>query len=133
MRWEDIDLDRQVVTIHVHKTDRVRVFPLQPPVVDLLRAEGPRVGRLFPWVRANDVYLWLRPLTHRLGVEFTPHMARRSLGTWLNESGAGLRTIMAALGHDSVQASIRYQTADVEIVRAAAAKIPQLRSGGKSA
>ena len=48
------------------------------------------------------------------------------LGTWLNDAGAGLRTIMAALRHSDPVSSIRYQTADVEIVRAAASVIVPL-------
>ena len=37
------------------------------------------------------------------------------------------RSIMAALGHDDMRSSIRYQDVDLEVVRAAAAKIPRLR------
>jgi hypothetical protein len=62
---------------------------------------------------------------------FTAHMARHSLGTWLNEDGAGLRTIMEALGHADVHSSIRYQSADVEIVRAAINKVVHVYRSGK--
>ena len=59
-------------------------------------------------------------------------MARHSLGTWLNASGAGLKTIMAALGHTDPKSSLRYQAADIETVRAATLKLAgDLR--GKSA
>lgn len=64
-----------------------------------------------------------------LGLAFTPHMARHSLGTWLNAQGAGLKTIMAALGHADPKSSMRYQTADVEIVRQAGAKVGRLIKG----
>jgi len=55
----------------------------------------------------------------RSGVDFTPHMARHSVGSWLNDAGAGLKTIMATLGHADPKSSMRYQDADVETIRRA--------------
>jgi integrase len=81
--------------------------------------EAERAGRLFPWRTRSGVYRWLRPLARGLCVTFTPHMGRHSVGTWLNAERAGLRTIMEALHHRDPASSIRYQSADVEIVRAA--------------
>ena len=71
-------------------------------------------------------------MVQKLGIEFTPHMARHSLGTWLNASGAGLKTIMAALGHKDAKSSIRYQAADVDTVRAASGQLGDLRQVGES-
>jgi integrase len=65
-------------------------------------------------------------LAQQAGVYFTPHMGRHSVGTWLNEAGAGLKTIMQKLGHSDPKLSLRYQDADVEVVRAASAKMPRL-------
>jgi integrase len=120
--WEAIDLSRQTVRIHIRKTDSWVELPLHPEVFEMLAAtpEEKRHGRLFPWTQRTGVYRWLRPLAKKLDVTFTPHMARHSVGTWLNEQGAGLRTIMAALGHADPKSSIRYQMADVEVIRAAA-------------
>jgi integrase len=134
VRWEHIDLDQRVVALRTRKTDKDRVFPLHDDVLSLLRGipDDMRDGRLFPWPHKNNVYRWLTPLVRNLGLVFTPHMARHSLGASLNASGAGLRTIMAALGHDSVQSSMRYQSADTEIVRDAIAKIPRLKTLGKA-
>ena len=86
---------------------------------------------MFPWRQKTGVYKWLRPLRSELGLTFTPHMARHSVGTWLNAQGAGLRTIQATLRHADVKSSIRYQDADIEIVRAEIAKLPTL--GDKAA
>jgi integrase len=129
--WDRIDLPRQTVRLRISKTDTWMEAPLHPEVFEELAAipEAERIGRLFPWTQKTGVYRWLRPLTRELELKFTPHMARHSLGTWLNESGAGLRTIMAALGHLDPKSSIRYQTADVEIVRAAAQKLPGMLRG----
>lgn len=128
VEWSSLDLPRQAARVHVGKTDRWIDIPLHSELFEVL-AEMPiecRHGRLFPWQQKTGVYKWLRPLTRELGIEFTPHMARHSRGTWLNEAGAGLRTIMDALGHADPKSSIRYQSADVEVIRAATRKLGDL-------
>jgi integrase len=131
--WSDINMERRVFKIFDAKGPCWREFPVHDEVYALLEEipEEVRVGRLWPWAQKSSVYRWLRPLTRELGIPFTPHMARHSVGTWLNESGAGLRTIMGALGHADPKSSVRYQAADVEIIRHAAAKIPRLKILGK--
>ncbi len=136
VEWPNIDLPRQIVSLRIGKRDLWTEKPLHPEVFEMLAAipEGNRVGRLFPWQQKTGVYRWLRPLTRELGMAFTPHMARHSLGTWLNENRAGLRTIMAALDHADPKSSIRYQAADVEIVRAATQNLGELtgKANGKA-
>jgi integrase len=122
VKWDDIDLEAGTVRVHVSKTDNVWVFPLHEAVSALLAGDRSRGVYVFPWRHRWEVK-WLRQLGDEIGVHFTAHMARHSLGTWLNEDGAGLRTIMEALGHADVHSSIRYQGASVEIVRAAINKV----------
>jgi len=129
LRWEMLDLGAGTATFTVAKTGRERTFALHPDVTDALRAAGPGAGAgyVFPWRDRTGVYHWLRPYCAALGIRFTPHMARHTLGTALNASGAGLRTIMEALGHDSVRSSMRYQSANVDVVRGALSRaIPKL-------
>jgi integrase len=138
VQWSDpdnaagagIDLGRQIVRMHIGKTDQWTEFPLDPEVFEHLAAipASDRQGRLFPWRYRQGVYKWLRPLAASLGHEFTPHMARHSVGSWANEDGEGLRTIMAILGHADVKSSIRYQAGDVSIVRAAFEKRRRIAS-----
>lgn len=129
LHWEDIDLPQQTFRLYDKKAQAWQVFPLHPEVFEELAAisDDNRGGRLWPWTQKTGVYRWLRPLARGLGVAFTPHMARHSLGTWLNQSGAGLRTIMGALGHKDAKSSIRYQAADVEMVRSASEKLGDLQ------
>ena len=129
VKWDDIDLEAGTVRVTISKTDTVRVFPLHHEVLSGL-AEGSlplgTTGYVFPW-RTRSGVRWLTELAAGLGFHFTAHMARHSLGTWLNEDGAGLRTIMEALGHADVHSSIRYQSASTEIVRAAVNSAVDLR------
>lgn len=129
--WSDIDLNRQVATLRLGKTDEWKEAVLHPELFEALAAipEQDRAGRLFPWGDKSNVYRWLRPLTKQIGVTFTPHMARHSLGTWLNNGGEGLATIMGALRHHDAKSSIRYQSPDLGTIRAAIGKLPRLAAG----
>lgn len=127
--WPDLDLGRRTVRQHIGKTDEWVEQPLDDEVWEMLAnapAELAREGPLFPWRTKSGVYAWLCPMCVKLGVTFTPHMARHSLGKWLNDSGAGLRTIMGALRHADPKSSMRYQAGDMEVVRAATRKIARL-------
>lgn len=123
--WEQISFDRQLVLqMRIGKKDAYRDKPLHPEIIAMLGTipEDERSGRIFPWKKKSSVYNWLRPMVRENGIKFTPHMARHTLGTQLNIAQVGLKTIMEALDHDSVKSSLRYQTVDIELVRAALIK-----------
>ena len=86
-------------------------------VFEALANDPDKEGHVFPWRTRSGVYRWLRPLVRSQGVTFTPHMARHFGGKVLNAAGKGLKTIMGALDHADPQSSVRYQDADLEIVR----------------
>jgi integrase len=119
VQWPDIDLKAKTYRLRISKTDEWRVLPLADSVWAHLRGAKVRKGPVFPWRNRWAAYAALGPIAKKAKVRFTPHMARHSLGTWLNQSGAGLRTIMGALGHKDAKSSMRYQAADVEIIRSA--------------
>lgn len=129
VEWENIDLTRGTVAHRERKGHRQHdyVFPLHQEVLDELARVPPHMvqnGRVFrDWSGKSAVYYWLRPLCAELGIDFTPHMARHSRGTWLSDGGASLRTIMEALGHASEKSSLRYQHGNIDVVRAVGAKI----------
>ena len=126
LRWEDhIDLAERVYLLHVSKSDQWKRKPIDEEVFEALANEPQkeREGWLFPWRTRSGVYTWLRPLCKRLRIHFTPHMARHFGGKELNRQGAGLKTIMGALDHLDPQSSVRYQDADIDIVREAMGKM----------
>ncbi len=131
--WDGIDLARGSLRYHTGKGDREIVDKaLHEEVIELLAATPKleRTGRLFPWRTRWGVYKWLRPYVQSLGLAFTPHMARHSVGTWLAESQANQRTIMDTLDHLDMHSSARYQSTGIEVIRAASERMPTLRSGG---
>lgn len=121
-----IDLRARTYELFITKTRKWHTFAIDSEVWDLL-ANDPdaqaAAGRLFPWKARWRVYAWLRPLCKRLNIKFTPHMARHWLGKQLDANGAGLKTIMKALGQASEKSASRYAVSDVETVRAATEKI----------
>lgn len=122
--WERIDLQQRRYEVWVNKSRRWRHLPIDDLVWTALAntPESTRTGRLFPWRDRHEVYDWLGPLAQAAGVVFTPHMARHRLGKDLNDSGAGLRTIMAALGQSNPRSALRYVAEDIDVVREAQAR-----------
>ncbi|BBK44162.1 hypothetical protein STVA_41820 [Allostella vacuolata] len=125
--WSRVDLAQRKYEIWINKTRRWKTLPIDDQVwIELANTpEGSHTGRLFPWRDRHEVYDWLGPLSRQAGVVFTPHMARHRLGKDLNDGGAGLRTIMGALGHENPKSSLRYVAEDIEIVREAQARRAQ--------
>jgi integrase len=135
VEWAHIDFDKKIYRHYERKNDKWRTAPIDDEVFALLvtyrdqvkdadTADLPRC--VFPWRCRHSVYNWLIPLRERLGVFFTPHMARHTVGTMLNAQGASLRTIMERLGHADVKSSLRYQAGDIEVVRKASKGLPSL-------
>lgn len=121
-----IDLKGRTYELYVTKTRKWETFAIDDEVWQLL-ANDPDVeraeGRLFPWKDRWRVYDWLDPLRTKLGVKFTPHMARHWLGKKLDANGAGLKTIQKALGQASEKSASRYAVSDIDAVRAATRRI----------
>lgn len=122
LRYEDCDLERKTINRHISKSDRYVVQPIDSDICKILKAENIQEGFIFPWRTETMIRKWLKPLRIQLGIHFTPHMARHTLGKRLNDAGAGLRTIMQTLGHTDAASSLRYQTTDIETIRRAKEK-----------
>lgn len=122
IKYEDCNTKKQTVSRYISKSDRHVVLPLDEKICKTLTRDGDKTGLLFPWRDKWAVYRWLRPLCERLKVEFTPHRARHTLGKRLNDTGAGLKTIMQILGQSDPKSAIRYQSTDIEALRNAKKK-----------
>jgi integrase len=95
VRWDDVDLQAARLKVRIPKSDEIASLELSPVIVTELAnltsaigadrpALGRRVdrrGRLFPWTTNRGVHAWLKPLTDRLGIKYTPHMSRHKLAT----------------------------------------------------
>lgn len=82
IRWQDVDLATGRVRVRMPKSDETASVPISSVVVAMLgNLPAARLGRVFPWHTNRGVYGWLKPLTDRLGVAYTPHMSRHRLAT----------------------------------------------------
>lgn len=115
IRGLDMDAERGTYVFYVSKTDTWREKPMAPLLWRYYRRFKPQPGQLFPFKNRWAVYKAIDVL----GVSLRPHAMRHALGKSLNARGYGLKTIMEVLDHASVNSSMRYQSADAEIVRRA--------------
>jgi len=130
--WSQIDLKRHTFTLFNAKGDRHETFALHDEVIAVLGPKGQ--GRVFPWTNYSAFYRDLQKLNEKTGIYFTAHMARHTLGTLMAQNRETTRAIMAALGHTTPMMSLRYQKADVEMVRSAInrVKLPHIKTVGKA-
>lgn len=119
LEWRHLDLKERSVNYHNRKADVWKLMPLAEDVVSALSCVPPerRFGRVFSWGNKSNVYRWLRPLCRKLGVHFTPHMARHSVATWAINDGASPLDLMEAYGWRDLKSVKRYGTVSMERAR----------------
>lgn len=94
LEWERVNLTTRTAEIHISKSNTWKTIPLHEDVFIAL-ANADKAGcHVFPWRTRSGVYKWLRPLCKRLGVRFTPHMARHEFGSGLGERSATSRDLV---------------------------------------
>lgn len=84
----NLDLPAGVIDFTASKNDESGKVSISPELVAML-ASTPRCagGKLFPWSARWSVYNWLRPLTRKLGIVYTPHRSRHAMASDLNAAG----------------------------------------------
>jgi integrase len=117
VQWSDLNLSEQTVRYHISKTDDYRLMPLHPKTVAAIATMTPGVGRVFPWQNKSNFYRAWKPIRKRLGIKFTPHMARHSFASWLASEGVSPLELMEAGGWKDHKSVIRYAKLDPTRVR----------------
>lgn len=115
MRWADVDLERREVRLPDTKAGRIHYVPLSRPATQIL-AELPRLqgnphvlpGRYGRGHLVNIDKPWDRVRTQAGIPDVRLHDLRRTVGSWLAESGASLHLIGHILGHSTVQTTAVY-------------------------
>lgn len=104
--WEHVDLERRLIRLPDSKSGKVRLIPLPPPAVELLRTL-PRLGKYV--VAGRDLEkprvdlkgVWKRIAKSAALVGVTPHDLRRTWGLEMSRV-AGIRIASRGLGHTSI-------------------------------
>jgi integrase len=155
LSWPDIDLDAGTIMIRASlsqsagrvmlkstKTDRVRMVPLIPAAIDVLRRQ--RVQQNADRLAAGEVYVFdaRRPVfTDEIGTQLTPkaatnafariakkagvsttslHSTRHTAATQLIAAGVDVRTVSSILGHSTPTTTLAVYAHAVEGVTRAA-------------
>ena len=142
MRWDEIDFTTALWRIAGAdaKAGVPIVVPLTVAAVGVLRARHEANGTS-PWVfpsRGKEGHIvepksaWKRIVTRAKLVDVRPHDLRRSLGSWMAITGAGLPVVGKMLGHSQPVTTAIYARLSVDPVRAAAeaATSAMLAAGG---
>lgn len=114
-KWEDIDFNRKELRLNNTKSGRVHYLPLSPAAVTLIQANPKLEGNpyLFPGALkgkplVNISKSWLR-IRKEAGVpDIRIHDLRRTVGSWLAQSGNSLHLIGKILNHSSVSTTQVY-------------------------
>ena len=114
-KWDDVDFNRKELRLSNTKSGKVHYVPLSPSAVALIES-NPRTGDnpyLFPGAikgrpLVNISKSWLR-IRHKAGVpDIRIHDLRRTVGSWLAQSGSSLHLIGKILNHSNVSTTQVY-------------------------
>lgn len=118
LRRGGIDFEGKRLCFDLTKTDDEHWRPMHPKVAAALRGLPVRQdGRIFRWLTPQGPRRGIRTLCARLGVHFSPHMARHTYADLLMEKGGSLRDLMDAGGWKNGKSALRYTHKNVERVR----------------
>lgn len=125
-RWENMDLERGMLTIPVSKSGSARHIVLSDAALEVIknlpRTESPW---LFPGQAKgkaiSDVYLFWNSLRRELGLrDVRIHDLRHSFASFLVNTGHTLYEVQKMLGHSDPRTTMRYAHLEQATLRAAA-------------
>jgi integrase len=129
LRWEDVDLDRGIISIQMQKTGKSVEIPLIPMIRDLLQGMKSRASAspfVFPrgvsGQRIGDIKTAFHAALRRSGLAskgYRFHDIRRTFARMLYNQGVVLTKIQRLLGHGSVSTTERYLGVKFEETREA--------------
>ena len=125
-KWEDIDFDRKEMRLPETKAGRIHYVPLSEEAIAILRNIPEEKGNpyVFPgnregWHLVNIDKPWrkIRKIADVMDVHL--HDLRRTVGSWLAQSGNSILVIQKALNHSNIETSLIYARMSEDPVRRA--------------
>lgn len=126
-QWQDIDLDRKILTVPRSKSGKPRYIQLSTAAIEVIARQSagsrekwlfisPKTGR--PPVTIFNAWNTIR---HRAGLpDVRLHDLRHSFASFLVNSGRSLYEVQALLGHANPQTTMRYAHLSQESLQRAA-------------
>ena len=114
-KWSDLDLKERVLTIPKTKSKRPHYVQLSQPAVDLLEELPEQDGNPYlfpgrkPGAHLTDVRRTWNKIKAEAGLQdVRGHDLRRTVGSWLAQSGSSLHLIGTALNHSNQKTTKTY-------------------------
>jgi len=127
LEWENIDFDRNLITLVRPKNRDRLTLPMHPNLADqLVRRRTPEETWVFPGrygghVAPATIWQWCADVATVAGIgHLTPHMLRRTSLTRINDSTRDLRAAQLFAGHARPETTARYTTVNEDRMRDAA-------------
>jgi len=125
-RWEDIDWDRAQLRLPETKSGEEQAIALSAPAIAILQATPklPENPYILPGARKGQHLVNINKPWGRIrkdaGLDDVRlHDLRRSVGSWMSETGVDLNTIKDALRHSNISTSLIYARLSADPARAA--------------
>lgn len=142
MRWADVDLAGGKWTIPRTKSGVPHTVPLEAEELDILRHRerhraDPVSAYVFPHPKGighlSRIDASWKAIVASAGLsDLHPHDLRRTLGSWMADTGASLHIIGKALAHTSISATAIYARLHLDPVREAKVKAIAAMKGAVS-
>jgi integrase len=132
LRWSDVDLDKEVITLHRPKTGTTTVLPMSQRLVNVFKSEGARFsleterkpddwrvalpyqwGSLVRFVRhaiskMNHINEKNQAPEHVRHGKITIHTLRDTFATNMLRRGLAIQDVSYLLGHSNIQQTMKY-------------------------
>lgn len=116
LKWNDVDLNRRVITLHETKNGEIRVLPLVSHAFELMKQHAQirhlNCNFVFPskdFTKPVDIRTPFENAVERAGIsDFRFHDLRHCCASYLAMNGASLAEIAEVLGHKTLQMVKRY-------------------------
>lgn len=114
--WSDIDFEKRTIKYRQFKTRREMVQPLGDPLLDDLYCEWgnqgyAESGPVIP-MKAEDpgraFTQRIRYIGKKAGVPVSPHVFRKTFGSWLRKSGVRMEVTRDLMGHKDLKTTMKY-------------------------
>jgi integrase len=130
LRWENVDMEKGLLSIFAHKTHKTRTVPMNSDARRVLEVWA--MGRKNEFVFYNhetgkpfvDLDAGLALACRKAGIEgVTWHKLRHTFASRLVNRGVDIVTVQQLLGHSTIVTTMRYTHTNLDSKRTAVAKL----------
>lgn len=104
--WSQVNMSAGLITVHLGKGNKRHTVRITPPLRAMLSTLGERKGKVFD--TTNYRREWAKAVKDAGIADFTFHDLRHTNASWARTAGADIADICEALGHSSVNVTMRY-------------------------